>query len=75
MAFVCEHFQTWLKVAVEDLLHFAYYGDEKSQTINFLEHLSLPNESIRLFERLFYIKKKVMAFGTDEYCHYIVLQL
>ena len=41
------------------LLDFAYFGEEKRQTINFLDPLSLPNEAIRLFERLFQIKKKV----------------
>jgi len=40
------------------LLDFAYFGEEKRQTINFLDPLSLPNEAIRLFERLFQIKKK-----------------
>ena len=42
------------------LLDFAYFGEEKRQTINFLDPLSLPNEAIRLFERLFQIKKKVI---------------
>ena len=41
------------------LLDFAYFGEEKRQTINFLDPLSLPNEAIQLFERLFQIKKKV----------------
>ena len=41
------------------LLDFAYFGEEKRQTINFLDPLSLPNEAIRLFEKLFQIKKKV----------------
>ena len=42
------------------LLDFAYFGEEKRQTINFLDPLSLPNEAIQLFERLFQIKKKVL---------------
>ena len=41
------------------LLDFAYFGEEERQTINFLDPLSLTNEAIRLFERLFRIKKKV----------------
>ena len=44
---------------VMKLLDFSYLGEEKRQTINFLDPLSLPNEAIRLFERLFQIKKKV----------------
>jgi len=51
------------------LLDFAYLGEEKRQTINFLDPLSLPNEAIRLFEKLFQIKKKwseeeLMALAT-----------
>ena len=45
---------------VMKLLDFSYLGEEKRQTINFLDPLSLPNEAIRLFERLFQIKKKVI---------------
>ena len=50
---------------VMKLLDFSYLGEEKRQTINYLDPLSLPNEAIRLFERLFQIKKKVIHHFYD----------
>lgn len=47
-----------VEIEVANLLNFAYFGDDKTKTINFLDPLSLPNEAIQLFERLFQIKKK-----------------
>ena len=50
---------TGIERDIVKLLNFAYYGEDKRKTINFLDPLSLPNDSLRLFERLFQIKKKV----------------
>ena len=52
---------------VKNLLGFAYYGEmsdfgknKNKQTINFIDPLSIPNDPIKLFEKLFQIKKKVL---------------
>jgi len=46
------------KCEVDHILGSAYLGDEKRPTVNFLDPLTLPTDPLRLFERLFQIKKK-----------------
>ena len=48
------------KCEVDHILGSAYLGDEKRPTVNFLDPLTLPTDPLRLFERLFQIKKKVI---------------
>ena len=46
---------------IEQIYGSAYLGDEKRPTVNFLDPLTLPTDPLRLFERLFRIKKKVFT--------------
>ena len=48
------------KCQIGQILGSAYYGDEKRPTINFLDPLTLPNDPLHLFERLFRIKKRYL---------------
>ena len=54
---------------IEQIYGSAYLGDEKRPTVNFLDPLTLPTDPLRLFERLFRIKKKVINFIARYFHH------